>query len=207
LETFAAPRELVANERYERDRSKALAGLDVDAIDAPIRGLIRDFTMLPHCFTLQCCWGHFFCRPGQDPRTLEPVPETHVGPVRYRIAYLVACVENSAPGRRLLGALSEVTAIDRSMIQFGSPEWFVRRCPNAYALQVEPSHSMLKDEAVLTRDEALLVQRARDRFFAALRGVVARELGMPARAARITASGSLRKPAGRNPSRSGTPGR
>ncbi len=176
METFAAPRDLVDNTRYESDRRKALAALDLDAIDAPIRELIRDFILLPHCFTLQCCWGHFVCRPGQDPHTLELVPEDHDGQVRYRIAYVALCVENSAPGRRLLGTLRDVTEVDRGMVQFGSPEWFVRSCPNTYALQVEPAHSMLKDEAVLTRDEALLVQQVRDRFFAALHGVVSREL-------------------------------
>lgn len=176
METFAPPRDLVDNTRYEHDRRAALAGLDLDAIDAPIRDLIRDFARLRHCFTLQCCWGHFVCRPGQGPHTLEPVSEDHVGPVRYRIAYLAVCVENSAPGSRLLGALRQVSEIDTHTVQLGSPEWFATTCPNTYALQVEPEHSMLEDEAVLTHDEAVYVQSVRDRFFAALRGVVDREL-------------------------------
>ncbi|MEW6338121.1 MAG: hypothetical protein ACOY3Y_01975 [Acidobacteriota bacterium] len=172
MESFAAPVDLVESARYEHDRKAALTGFDLDGIDAPIRDLAR----LPHCFTMQCCWGHFVCRPGPRSHALEPVPEDHVGPVRHRIAYLALCVENSAPGRRLLGALRQLTETDTSLVHFGSPGWFAKSGPSTYAAQVEPVLSRLEDEAVLTRDEALLVKCLRDRFFAALRGVVDGEL-------------------------------
>ena len=175
METFTEPKPLVENPRYARDREVALAALDFGAIDAPIVDLISGFAALPHCFTLQCCCGHFVCAPEQDPRTLDPVPADHPGPVRYRIAYLGLCIENGRAGRALLDSLRGLTAIDPGYVQFGSADWFWKSWANSYALQVEPARDMNKDEAVLDRAEAVHVQWTRDRFFAELRTLVARE--------------------------------
>jgi hypothetical protein len=73
--------------------------------------------------------------------------------------------------------LARVPDVDRDYIQFGSADWFWKRCSivNSYALQVEPSDDQFKDEAVLTPTEAARTQEVRDLFFAELRAVLAAE--------------------------------
>jgi len=175
METFREPGAFVENRHYGRDRKEALAALDPKALDAPIVDLVTGFAALPHCFTLQCCYGHFIWAPGQGDHTLERVPPGHAGPVTYRIAYLAICLEDSAAGRRLRQALSQVPRIDPDYIQFGSAGWFWERWPNSYVLQVEPSPHIGKDRAVLERGEALRTERARDAFFGELVELLARE--------------------------------
>jgi len=177
METFAPPREFVRHARYRADRRTALAALDLSAIDTPIVDVVEGFAALPHCFTLSCCHGHFICSPDQDPRSLEPVPPGHPGLIRYRIAYLALCIEDSPHGHVLRESLARVPAIDPDTVQFGSPTWFSRRWPrfNCYALQVEPARFMDKDEAMLEHEEAVRVQRTRDRFFAELRTLLRAE--------------------------------
>jgi hypothetical protein len=175
METFAPPLEFARHARYARDRQTALSRLELADIDAPIVDAVEGFAALPYCFTLQSCHGHFICSPDQDPRTLDPIPPDHAGPVRYRIAYLALCIEASPQGRALRDALARVPAIDPDNVQFGSPTWFLHRWPrcNVYALQVEPARFMDKDEAVLEPAEALQVQETRDRFFRELRTILA----------------------------------
>jgi len=175
LETFTEPKPLVENPRYARDRRAALAALDLDAIDEPLVDIISGFAELPHGFTLQCCWGHFVRAPDQDARTLDALPAGHVGPVRYRIAYLGVCVENSGRGRALVESLRALTAIDPDYVQFGSADWFWERWVNSYALQVEPARFKTADEATIEGAEALHVQQTRDTFFADLRKLVTRQ--------------------------------
>ncbi|MFC1544199.1 hypothetical protein ACFL4Y_02990 [Gemmatimonadota bacterium] len=172
METFAPPRQLVDNPRYDLDRERILASLDLESIDAPIREIIAGLAELPCCYTIQSCYGHFVHAAQPEPHNLEPVSTHDTGPVRYRIAYLALCLENSHAGRRLRTALEQIPAIDPEYVQFGSPEWFSRERLNTYALQVEPARFMYKDEAVVERDEALHLQEIRDRFFARLAGVV-----------------------------------
>ena len=177
METFTEPRAMVENALYPRERRAALEALDLHAIDPPIRDVIRAFASLPHCFTLQSCCGHFICGPEQDPRTLDPVPARHGGSVRYRVAYVGVCIENCRPGRRLMGALGAMTAIDPGCLQFGSADWFWERWLNSYALQVEPARHRTRDEVVLDAAEASHVQHVRDLSFSELRRLVAREVG------------------------------
>lgn len=178
METFTEARELIENPRFEQDRRAALAELDLGSIDAPIVDVIATMAGLPYCFTLQSCYGHFICAPAQEPRSLEPVPVGHTGSVRYRIAYVGLCVENSPSGRELLEALRGIPKIDIDYVQFGSADWFWKDWPNSYALQVEPRRYMIQDEADLPASEAFHVQRTRDLFFAELRGVLARGAGV-----------------------------
>jgi hypothetical protein len=175
METFAPPREFVTHARYARDRQTALSRLELADIDVPIVDIVESFVALPHCFTLSCCHGHCICSPDQDQRSLDPIPPHHAGPVRYRIAYLALCIENSGAGLTLRESLARVPAIDPDNVQFGSPSWFCRRWPrhNVYALQVEPARFMDQDEAVLETAEALHVQRTRDLFFRELRTLLA----------------------------------
>lgn len=175
METFTEPREFVANTRYSQDRHDALAALDLSSIDRPIVDIVAGFTTLPHCFTLQSCYGHFVCAPQQDPYTLEPIPRGHSGSLRYRIAYIAFCIENSRRGWALREAFAQIARVAPGYIQFGSADWFWERWGNSYALQVEPVAHQLEDEAILEPAEAIRVQMARDLFFGELRTVLAAE--------------------------------
>ena len=173
METFTPARPMVANPRYATDRAAALVGvrvaIDEGAVDAPLLDVVRAFLPLPHVFTLQCCHGHFLCHPGQDEHSLEPIPEGHAGPVRYRIAYVAFCLEDSARGRAYGETLARLTAVDPAYVQYGSADLFWEQWPNSFALQVEPQEHRFEDQAVLTADEARHTQQVRDRFFAVLR--------------------------------------
>ena len=175
METFAATRDFVEDGGYARARRDALAALDLDSIDEPIRDIVAGFAALPHCFTLQCCYGHFVCDPGQDQHSLEPIPRDHAGPTRYRIAYIALCLENSRRGRALRQALARLPALDPDYVHFGSADWFWERWANSYALQVEPVAHMAKDEAILEPADARHTQRTRDLFFTELRLLLAAE--------------------------------
>lgn len=168
METFVEPRGFVENLRFAEDRQRALQALDLASIDEPIRGMVRGLAALPHLFTLQSCYGHFLCTPGQDTRSLARLPSRDVGPVTYRIAYVAFCLESSARGRAARRALARIPAIDEGYVQFGSAGWFWERHPNSYALQVEPARYATRDEAVLDHEEALHTQRIRDLFFVEL---------------------------------------
>lgn len=176
METFTEARKMVANARYADERRAALDALDLSAIDAPIADVVEAFAPLPHCYTLQCCYGHFLTVPGQDDHSLARIPEGHSGSVRYRIAYVAFCIEDSARGRAFLDTLSRVPAIDPGYLQFGSADWFWEQWVDSYTLQVEPAAYRFKDQAALATGEALHTQRVRDRFFDELRGVLAEEL-------------------------------
>jgi hypothetical protein len=144
-------------------------------IDAPIVAHIETFNRLPYGFTLQCCYGHFLYVGQPDPQNLAPLPVTEAIPqVEYRIAYLAFCVENSAPGRRLLQELESLTEIDPHNIQFGCAEWFWERQVNSYALQVEPERYKQQDKATLAYAEALHIQKIRDAFYSQLEGLLHR---------------------------------
>jgi hypothetical protein len=175
METFEAARDFVEHASYGRDRDAALRALDPTDIDAPILDIVEAFAGLPHCFTLQCCYGHFVYEGQPDRHSLRALPEEDVGDVTYGLAYLALCIEASESGRRLRRALEDVTGIDLECVQFGSPTWFWEQYPNSYALQVEPDRFKHQDRATMPHREALRVQRVRDRFFARLRDVVAAE--------------------------------
>lgn len=173
LDTFTEPREFVDNPRYSRDRHDTLARLGVTAIDAPIAGVVAGLNKLSHCFTLQCCCGHFVRTAEQDPHTLQPLRPGHAGLVTYRIAYVAVCLEDSLRGQALRRTLAQIPAIDPAYIQFGSADWFWDQWPNSYVLQVEPTAHMLKDQAVLEAAEAYRTQEARDSFFGELKALLA----------------------------------
>jgi hypothetical protein len=175
VETFTEPRALVRNRDFASDRQEALAALDLAAVDPPIVDVVEAFRPLTWCFTLQACFGHFLTAASQDDHTLDPVPPDHTGTVRYRIAYVAFCIEDSERGRAFLERLSRVPEIDPAYVQFGSADWFWDQWRNSYTLQVEPAAHRFKDQAVLTAGEALRTQRVRDRFFEELRRLLAEE--------------------------------
>ncbi|VVS94622.1 hypothetical protein [Desulfoluna spongiiphila] len=166
METFTAPRPLVANPDFPEQRRRALAGLTESMIDAPLRGIVADFNRLPCCFTLQCCYGHFLFSGRRDPENLVPLPAIPpVKTVEYRIAYLALCVDNTARGKQLIEALAVLPTLDPGNIQFGCADWFWERQVNSYALQVEPHRFRKEDKAVLPYGEALAIERTRDEVF------------------------------------------
>ena len=176
METITEPRPLVENARYADERRTALDALDLAAVDDPIIDIVEAFELLPHCFTLQCCYGHFVTAPRQDERNLAAIPDGHSGSVRYRIAYVAFCMENGERGRAFLDKLSRIPDADPAYIQFGSAGWFWDQWVNSYVLQVVPAAHRFKDQAALAAGEAVHTQRVRDAFFAELRQVLAEEL-------------------------------
>lgn len=176
MKTFTTARDFVKDSGFAHAREKSISALDLAAIDDPITDIVAGFAALPHCFTLQCCYGHFIFDPAQDPHSLEPVPPGFSGQVRYRIAYIGLCLENSSRGRTLRQALEQIAATDPDYIQFGSADWFWQKQVNSYALQVEPKAHMLQDEAVLDAAEARRTQQARENFFGELRELLSVEL-------------------------------
>ena len=175
METFTEPRALVRHQTYAADRLAALDGLDLSGVDPPVVDIVEAFLPLSYCFTLQCCYGHFLTAPGQDEHSLEAVSEGGANSVRYRIAYVALCVEDTNRGRALLERLSRVPEIEPAYVQFGCADWFWDQWPNSYTLQVEPAAHRFKDQVVLTAGEAMQTQRARDRFFEELRRLLAEE--------------------------------
>lgn len=162
--------------RFQQDRKACLEGLDMAHIDKPIVELIKRFSLLPQCFTLQCCYGHFIYKPDQETDNLDRLPDQHEGQVRYRIAYIAICLENSRRGWGLREALETVPNFAPDYVQFGSADWFWERHSNSYVLQVEPKRHMHMDQCVIDFQEALTIELIRDQFFTKLGEVVERSL-------------------------------
>lgn len=179
METYTEPFEMVDNPHYEAQRRKSLQTLDDAAIDAPIIGIINGFNRLPFCFTLQSCYGHFLYKGQKDPYNCDPLPvTTRIARVKYRIAYIFLCLENSLPGRKFFQELKKVTLIDPANVQFCSSSWWYwKRQLNSYALQVEPDRFKDKDTATLDYREALHIEKIRNEFFVRLNTLVGKRRG------------------------------
>ena len=169
METFTTPKEFVENPGYLLDRQEILEVLDLRGIDQPIVELIEGFALLPQCFTLQSCCGHFLYTPRQDSHNLERLPSRYDGQVNYRIAYVAFCLENSPRGWALRDSLELIPQIEPDYVQFGSADWFWERYFNSYVLQVEPVRYKTKDQVVIEHSEALYIEEIRDQFFIRLR--------------------------------------
>ena len=157
---------MVDYSNYPGQRQKSLASLSDGMIDFPITELINGFNKFPFCFTLQCCYGHFVYNGQKDIHNLESLPVSDtITKVEYRIAYIALCIENSDLGRLLLDDLKGITSINPENIQFCSAEWFWKRQVNSYALQVEPERFKNKDKAILDYEEALYIEKIRNKFF------------------------------------------
>lgn len=169
VETWAESREFVDNPHYHEQRQESSSRLDISTIDAPIVEIIAGFAELPHCFTLQSCYGHFLYDDQRNPNNIEPLPiADSIKSVEYRIAYIALCIQNSDPGRALFHDLGKVPTIDPQYIQFGCAEWFWKRQVNSYVLQVEPKRYMTKDRVSVDYREALHIEKIRNEFFSRL---------------------------------------
>jgi len=180
VETYTEARPLVSSPNYDSDRRNALEGLRAeiskDSIDEPTLDVLERFARLPFCYTLQSCFGHFTREPCTDDRNTNRVAD--IGgtgiTLHYRIAYIALCIQNSVQGRVLLEELGAIRNIDPDYIQFGSADWFWKTCVNSYILQVSPFRSACQDHFDVSIEEALRLERTRDRFFDGLRELLLR---------------------------------
>ncbi len=177
METFTELKNFVINPLYPQQRLATLSALDISTIDAPIAGTIMDLQEVPHCFTLQSCYGHFV-HPGQQDRyNLERLSDLNsLDSVTYRIGYLALCIDNNPDGKKLLEDLKGLEAIAPDYIQFGCAEWFWDMQVNSYVLQVEPVRFRGKDEVAIDYQEALHIQEIRGGFFSGLSSLLRKHL-------------------------------
>ena len=175
METFTEFKPLVDNPYFLQQREKALNQLDINTIDAPIKEIIKDFSNLPYCFTLQSCYGHFLYNDQKNPKNIESLPESdNISKVEYRISYIALCIQNNEQGRMLLQKLKKIPAIDPEYIQFGCADWFWKRQVNSYALQVEPQRYKKEDKITVNFQEALHIEKVRNKFFRRIEKIIDR---------------------------------
>ncbi len=177
METFTKLKAFVRNPSYHQQRQECIRRLDMNTIDAPLIEIIEGLLMLPYCFTLQCCYGHFLHGAQRNSKTLDPLPiSDSISEVEYRIAYLALCIQDNVSGRGLFNELSEIPHIDPAYIQFGCGEWFWERQVNSYALQVEPERYKKNDRVFIGYQEALHTQKIRDEFFGELKRIIEKRI-------------------------------
>lgn len=173
METFTVIKDFVDNPHFYEQRRKSLNELDLTMIDAPIVEIIKGFSKLPYCFTLQSCYGHFLHQDQRSLKNIEPLLiSDNIKKVEYRIAYFALCIQNSESGIELFHDLNKISIIDPEYIQFGCAEWFWKRQVNSYALQVEPKRFMKRDKAIIDYKEALHVEKVRNEFFKEIKKIV-----------------------------------
>ena len=166
METITEFKPLVKNPFFLQQREKSLNQLDINTIDAPIKEIIKAFSNLPYCFTLQSCYGHFLYDNQKNPNNIEPLPELDkISQVEYRIAYIALCIWNNQQGRMLLQELKNIPEIDPDYVQFGCADWFWEQQVNSYVLQVEPERYKTKDKITVNFQEALHIEKVRNKFF------------------------------------------
>jgi hypothetical protein len=171
VETFSGARDFIRHPSFETEREQSLSSLKAEIrngkIDPPLVSLLEGFSRIPYCFTIQSCYGHFVHEHQPDEHNLEPLAgyAENIWRVTYRIAYLALCIGETGRGRRLYRDLEQITRIDPGYVQFGSADWFWERHVNSFVLQVEPERFSTKDSVELGIDEALHVEKVRDRFF------------------------------------------
>ncbi len=177
METFTELKDFVENPHFYGQRQRSVSSLDRTTIDSPIVEIIEGFFMLPYCFTLQSCYGHFLYNDQRDRNNIKPLPVSeNIAEVEYRIAYIALCIEDSDPGRKLFSELSEVPAVDPEYIQFCCADWFWKDQVNSYALQVEPERFKEKDRCSVSYQEALHIEKVKSAFFAGIRRIVQNRL-------------------------------
>ncbi|NNG00904.1 MAG: hypothetical protein HKM93_16065 [Desulfobacteraceae bacterium] len=173
METYTLPKELVENPDYGVQRRKIMAGLSDGMIDGPIIDIVNGVNRLPHCFTLQSCYGHFLYSGQNDPFNTDPLPVTGVtSRIQYKIAYIALCIEYNASGKRLMADLQDIAAVDTANIQFCCAEWFWKRQVNSYALQVEPDRYKCEDTATLDYAEAVHIESVRNEVYDRLKDLL-----------------------------------
>lgn len=173
METYTDYKPIIRNSNFKADRQVALEKLDLGLIDAPLRTLVKDINRLPYIFTTQCCHGHFQKTDGEEILQFKRAKTNDR--VKYRLAYIAFCIEDSLPGRNIRKKLVNIPlSIDQDKIQFFSAQWFWDQWLNSYALQVMPKRLKGQDTAQLEYVEAREIAVVRDTFFAYLKDFIAR---------------------------------
>lgn len=178
METFTGAKPFVNDSYFEKKRGEALIKLESEfkseSIDVPIIEIIKGFATLPHCFTIQSCYGHFVHNKQRNPKNVKPLSnyQDETSKAEYRIAYMAFCLQNNKLGRKLFDDLKAIAEIDPAYIQFGSAEWFWERCLNSYVLQVEPERSKTEDRVYVDMKEALHIEELRNKFFVELKKIL-----------------------------------
>lgn len=177
METFIEVLDFVKNSNYDCQRQDCLHRFDIGEIDPPIMDIVKGFTEIPCCFTLQSCYGHFLHPFQIDPHYSGPlhIPEG-VADIEYRIAYIAVCIQNSSKGEALFRKLRSIPAIDHEYVQFGCAEWFWDQYVNSFVLQVEPKNQMKRDRCIVSVQEAFHIEKIRNLFFEKLRELVPQKL-------------------------------
>lgn len=172
METYTNCRPFIDNPHFKVDRKITLHKLDINLIDFPLIKLVQKMNRLPHLFTLQCCHGHFLKMDGKEISNLELSETTKR--IKYRLAYIAFCIENSPSGRHIRKKLMKIPlSTDRDNIQFCSAQWFWKQWPNSYAIQVMPKRFKDRDTAQVEFSEAREIAKVRDDFFALLKDFMA----------------------------------
>ena len=178
METFIPAMPFITNPRFHEEREKHIAAvrnlIQAGEIDPPLVPILLGLNAVSCCFPVQSCYGHFvhqFEPEEKNLARLAPYKGT-VTDVRYRLAYIALCIEESDEGVSLCHELRDIPRLCPSCIQFGSARWFWERLANTYVLQVEPARAKEKNSLLLTYEEALVLEGVRDRFFAYLSEVI-----------------------------------
>ena len=96
METFTELKPFVDNPLYQEQREKALSGLDINTIDAPMIEIINGFAKLPYCFTLQSCYGHFVHNNQKSPKNVEPLSGSdNISSIEINVIYFVQTIKSS----------------------------------------------------------------------------------------------------------------
>jgi len=136
--------------------------------------MIRECMQIPHCFTVQCCCGHFVHDEEPDSDNLS-LPSHYAGmaeSLRYRVAYLAVCIRDEKRGRELFADLRALAEQESGYIQFGSADWFWKRMVNTYCIQLEPERMKDQDSGMVSLSEARTLEKIRTVFFDRLAGII-----------------------------------
>jgi hypothetical protein len=168
METFAGPKPFVDNPEYEKNRSGTLETfrglIATGKIDPPVVELLKLFSRVPHCYTIQSCSGHFVHERQPDECTTARLAPYRgiVHTVHYRLAYIAFVLEKSKNGSVLCRDLRTLASRNSGYIQFGSAGWFWEQSVNSYQIQVAPEREKHKDCFWVTYNEAFLLEKVRD---------------------------------------------
>lgn len=176
METYTRARPVEPNDAFEAQRAAATVGLDATDIDEPLVALVADLNRLPHCFTLQCCYGHFVGEGDQDPRSLKPPPPMGKRSLQYRLAYVAFAISDDDRGRAFLEAVHDLRDLDPRYIQVGSADWFWDRQVNSFVIQIGPRKMRKVDFMDLDGKQVRHVSHVRTQLFRRFAALVEREL-------------------------------
>ncbi len=173
METYHKPREFVFDQEYRQNWERAVKSIPLNDIDQPIIKLVQNISELEHCYTQQCCYGHFIHAGQPDPLGVNRLAEySKTSEIKYHIAYMAFCIENSNSGRKLIENLKNLVDIDPEYVQFLSANWFWDQTVNSYQIQVEPERFKREDRAVVSVDEALHLEKVRDKLYSKLADIL-----------------------------------